>query len=155
MHFEIIRDGTRETLILSRSQRSATGGILSPSSLWPGDDIVHKRDRIPAHAFSESDRLLARPLDAGANERVRQSKRCWHNWERESALTVHDGLATSGHPAVEAALARVQSTTSLQRLLRDPLGFVWRYALGWRSNRLQAEPLQLDPGAFGELVMRI
>lgn len=151
LDFEVISAGTRETLVLSRSQRSAAGGILSPSSLWPGDHIVHKRDRIPTHAFSESDRLLARPIDAGKDGRVRQSKRCWHNWERDSALTAHDGLATSNHPAVEAALARIQSTTSLQRLLRDPLGFVWRYALGWRSTRLHAEPLQLDPGTFGEL----
>ena len=51
-----------------------------------------------------------------------------------------------------AALARTQSTTRLQRLLRDPLGFVWRYALGWHSIRLEPEPLQLDPIAFGELV---
>ena len=54
-----------------------------------------------------------------------------------------------------AALARTQSTTALQRLLRDPLGFVWRYALGWRSTRLEPEPLQLDPIAFGELVDEI
>src|SRR3977135_1500492 len=35
--FGVIRAGTRETLILSRSQRSAMGGLLSPSSLWPGN----------------------------------------------------------------------------------------------------------------------
>nr|WP_249782232.1 MULTISPECIES: PD-(D/E)XK nuclease family protein [unclassified Bradyrhizobium] len=64
----------------------------------------------------------------------------------------HDGLVASDHPAILAALARSQSTTSLQRLLRDPLGYVWRYALGWRSIRLEGEPLQLDPIAFGELV---
>jgi hypothetical protein len=151
-HFEVIRDGTREALVLSRPLRNAAGGLLSPSSLWPGDSIVHKRDRIPMHAFSESDRLFARPLDAGKNERIRQSKRCWHNWNWESALSAHDGLVAPGHPVIEAALTRTQSTTSLQRLLRDPLGFVWRYALGWRSTYLEAEPLQLDPGTFGVLV---
>jgi hypothetical protein len=151
-NFEVIRDGTREALILSRAHRNAAGGLLSPSSLWPGDDVVHKRDRIPAHAFSESDRLLARPIDAGKSDRIRQSKRCWHNWHRESDLTVHDGLVAPGHPAIEEALARTHSTTSLQRLLRDPLGFVWRYALGWRSAHLEAEPLQLNPWTFGELV---
>ncbi|WP_271581330.1 PD-(D/E)XK nuclease family protein, partial [Bradyrhizobium sp. CCBAU 45389] len=67
-------------------------------------------------------------------------------------LARHDGLVASDHPAILAALARTQSTTSLQRLLRDPLGYVWRYALGWRSIRLEGEPLQLDPIAFGELV---
>jgi RecB family exonuclease len=51
-----------------------------------------------------------------------------------------------------AALARTQSTTSLQRLLRDPLGFLWRFALGWSSIRVEPEPLQLDPRTFGELV---
>jgi hypothetical protein len=150
--FEIIRDSTREALALSRPNRNAAGGLLSPSSLWPGDSVVHKRDRVAEHAFSESDRLLARPVDAGKNDRVRQSKQCWRNWNREATLTAHDGLIAAGHSAIEAALARTQSTTHLQRLLRDPLGFVWRYALGWRSTRLRAEPLQLDPGTFGLLV---
>jgi hypothetical protein len=151
-HFNVIRDGTREVLVLSRSGRSAKGGILSPSSLWPTDEVVHKRDRIPEHAFSEADRLFARPRDAGQLAHVRQSQLCWRNWQWDSTLTANDGLIAARHPAVMAALARTQSTTALQRLLRDPLGFVWRYALGWRSIRLEPEPLQLDPVAFGELV---
>jgi hypothetical protein len=151
-HFEVIQAHTKEQLVLSRSLRNAKGGVLSPSSLWPADDIVHKRDRIPEHAFSEADRLLARPRDAGQLAHVRQSQLCWRNWHRQSGLTPHDGLSGANHPAIQAALSRVQSTTSLQRLLRDPLGFVWRYALGWRSVRLEPDPLQLDPASFGELV---
>jgi RecB family exonuclease len=152
LHFEIIRAQTREQLVLSRPQRNAKGGVLSPSPLWPGDSVVHKRDRVPEHAFSEADRLLARPRDAGQLAHVRQSQLCWRNWQWQSDLTAHDGLSSANHPAIEAALARVQSTTSLQRLLRDPLGFVWRYALGWHSIRTASEPLQLDSAAFGELV---
>jgi PD-(D/E)XK nuclease superfamily len=152
LHFDVIRSGTREVLVLSRPERNAKGSILSPSSLWPEDEVIHKRDRIPAHAFNEADRLLARPREAGQLEHVRQSQLCWRNWQREPTLTRHDGLIAPDHPAVLAALRRTQSTTSLQRLLRDPLGFVWRYALGWRSIRLEPEPVQLDPMAFGELV---
>jgi hypothetical protein len=152
LHFEIIRAQTREQLVLSRPQRNAKGSVLSPSSLWPGDVLIHKRDRVPEHAFSEADRLLARPRDAGQLAHVRQSQLCWQNWQRQSDLTAHDGLSSANHPAIEAALARVQSTTSLQRLLRDPLGFVWRYALGWHTFRIASEPLQLDSAAFGELV---
>lgn len=152
LHFGVIRDGTREVLVLSRPERNAKGSILSPSSLWPGDEVILKRDRIPGHAFSEADRLLARPREAVQLEHVRQSQLCWRNWHREPTLTRHDGLIASDHPAVLAALGRTQSTTSLQRLLRDPLGFVWRYALGWHSIRIEPEPLQLDPMAFGELV---
>lgn len=151
-HFAVIKAHTREQLVLSRSLRNAKGGILSPSSLWPSDEIVHKRDRTPEHAFSEADRLLARPRDAGQRAHVRQSQLCWRNWQRPSMLTPHDGLSGADHPAIERALSRVQSTTSLQRLLRDPLGFVWRYALGWRSVRFQSDPLQLDVASFGELV---
>ena len=151
-HFDVIRDGTRDILVLSRPERSAKGSILSPSSLWPMEEVIHKRDRIPQHAFSEADRLFARPRDAAQLAHVRQSQLCWRNWQRESTLTPNDGLIASRHPAVMAALARTQSTTRLQRLLRDPLGFVWRYALGWRSTRLEPEPLQLDPVTFGELV---
>ncbi|WP_031260998.1 PD-(D/E)XK nuclease family protein [Mesorhizobium sp. LNHC252B00] len=151
-YFAVIQAHTREQLILSRPLRNAKGGVLSPSSLWPSDEIVHKRDRIPGHAFSEADRLLAKPRDAGQLAHVRQSQLCWRNWQWPSTLTPHDGLSGSNHPAIERALARVQSTTSLQRLLRDPLGFVWRYALGWRSARFQSDPLQLDAASFGELV---
>jgi hypothetical protein len=139
-------------LVLSRPERSAKGSLLSPSALWPDNQVVRKRDRIPEHAFSEPDRLLARPQDAGQLQHVRQTQLCWRNWHREATHTAHDGLVATNHPAIAAALARTQSTTSLQRLLRDPLGFVWRHALGWRSVRLEPEPLQLDPFTFGELV---
>ncbi|APO69881.1 CRISPR/Cas system-associated protein (plasmid) [Rhizobium gallicum] len=152
LHFEIIAAQTREQLVLSRAQRNARGSQLSPSTLWPGDAVVHKRDRVPEHAFSEADRLLARARDAGQLARVRQAQLCWRNWQWHADLTAHDGLSSANHPAIEAALVRVQSTTSLQRLLRDPLGFVWRYALGWRSARQEPEPLELDPTSFGELV---
>ncbi|WP_413993325.1 PD-(D/E)XK nuclease family protein [Labrys okinawensis] len=152
LHFEIIRAQTREQLVLSRAQRNARGGQLSPSTLWPGDSVVHKRDRVPEHAFSEADRLLARARDAGQLAHVRQAQLCWRNWQWRADLTAHDGLSNANHPAIEAALARIQSTTSMQRLLRDPLGFVWRYALGWHSARQEPEPLQLDPTSFGELV---
>ncbi|MBZ9772324.1 PD-(D/E)XK nuclease family protein [Mesorhizobium sp. CO1-1-8] len=151
-HFEIIQAQTRGQLVLSRSLRNAKGGVLSPSSLWPSHETVHKRDRIPEHAFSEADRLLARPRDAGQLAHIRQAQLCWRNWQRPFELTPHDGLSDANHPAIEGALSRVQSTTSLQRLLRDPLGFVWRYALGWRSVRFQADQLQLDAASFGELV---
>ncbi|MCE9658280.1 MAG: PD-(D/E)XK nuclease family protein [Burkholderiales bacterium] len=40
----------------------------------------------------------------------------------------------------------------MSRLLRHPLTFVWRYALGWRSPALVEEPLSLDARAWGELV---
>ena len=51
----------------------------------------------------------------------------------------------ASHPAVLRALARVQSTTSLRRLLRDPLGFVVRdmRSIGVRPNTQPASTKQL------------
>jgi hypothetical protein len=37
-------------------------------------------------------------------------------------------------------------------MLRDPLAFVWRYALGWRAVPEDDQPLTLDARAYGELV---
>jgi len=53
---------------------------------------------------------------------------------------------------VERALGRLHSATSLKRLVRDPLGFLWRYAIGMRPVPLIQQPLSLDPLIFGELV---
>ena len=53
---------------------------------------------------------------------------------------------------VRAALDREQSATSARRLLRDPLGFVWAYALRWRPAVAHTDLLALDRLAFGELI---
>jgi hypothetical protein len=49
------------------------------------------------------------------------------------------------------AVERVQYLTSLQRLLRDPLGFVWRYGLGWSALQDREQALAMAPAEFGKL----
>ena len=56
------------------------------------------------------------------------------------------------HPLVLAILGRTQSASSLRRLLRNPLSFVWVYAFGWREPQSSAEPLVLDALGVGDLV---
>jgi hypothetical protein len=51
-----------------------------------------------------------------------------------------------------AALQRQQSATSLVKLLRDPLGYLWRYGFGWNEPRETEDPLLLDALAFGNLL---
>jgi hypothetical protein len=112
-----------------------------------------QRSRIPQHAFSESDRLLARRQEFSEAERAKSAVACYRDW-RSLEITAHDGLLNSGHPVIEAAIARAHSATSLRRMLTDPLGFVWRYALGWKppSPLSQEEPLALDNPTHGTLV---
>ena len=145
--------GQSRNYTLSRANRSATGSLQAPSTLWPKDrEQLVGRSAIPKHAFSESDRLYARPTDAGKDLQVRASRACWRAWRDGDQHTAHDGRVRPDHPLIVDALAEVQSTTSLQRLLCDPLGFVWEYALNWREPSLDPQPLELDHRAFGELV---
>ncbi|MFK4485002.1 PD-(D/E)XK nuclease family protein [Bradyrhizobium sp. USDA 336] len=151
MHDIILSQSTNYTL--SRAYRSATGSLQAASTLWPKErESVVGRSAIPVHAFSESDRLYARPADAGKDPQVRASRACWRAWWDGEQHTAHDGRVRPDHPLVVDALAEVQSTTSLHRLLCDPLGFIWEYALHWREPNLDPQPLALDHRAFGELV---
>ena len=94
---------------------------------------------------------MARPMDAAGIKRVKSAAVCWRHWHVEH-LTVHDGQFSGNHPVITRAIARVQSATSLQQLLRDPLGFVWRYALGWTAPQERGQPLSIAPDELGKLV---
>jgi RecB family exonuclease len=153
-HFDILAGSAAASCAISCSHRSAEGSLQAPSPLWPTGseiEIVRSRTRIPNHAYSEADRLLARLDDAKANELIASASTCWADWHRPE-VTAHDGRFRTGHPAIERTLARLQSATSLRRLLRDPLGFVWQYGLELHAPRWAIRPLELDPVAFGELV---
>jgi hypothetical protein len=133
MHDIIVSQSAGYTL--SRGHRSATGSLQVASTLWRRDqERIVGRSAIPRHAFSESDRLYARPADAGKKPQVRSSRACWRAWQDSERHTVHDGLVRPNHPLILDALSQVQSTTSLHRLLCDPFGFVWEYALHWRVD---------------------
>lgn len=150
--FETIRGHARGGLVLSRSRRSAEGALLAPSRLFPieGAEVLAKV-RTPAHAFSEADRLLARPTEARDKPALALARAAWRAWQSPD-VTEWDGRLPAADPVIAAALRREQSATSLRRLLRDPLGFVWRYALGWRPAEAHADVLALDRAGFGELV---
>jgi hypothetical protein len=151
--FEILLQGQAEEIVLSRSRRSTDGTLQCNSALWPAAVAIrtNARTRVPEHAFSEADRLLARAAEAGRSDRIKATLTCWRNWNLSEA-TPHDGRLRSGHPAVLRALARLHSATSLKLMVRDPLGFLWRYAVGMRSVPLDQLPLALDALTFGELV---
>jgi PD-(D/E)XK nuclease superfamily len=152
--FEILVSHPASCATLSRSMRSADGAFLAKSALVQRNVTEHPRSRTrtPEHAFSEGDRLLARIEDAFALPRMQSVTSCWTDWTHRLELTPHDGGFRKDHPAVVRALSMPQSATSLQRLLRDPLGFIWLRALGMTAPELAVEPLQLDPVTFGDLV---
>ena len=151
--FGIIASCATRGIVLSRSRRNAQGGRAGPSPLLvPGGNVIAlARTRIADHAASESDRLTARPQDVTEHPATRSALQCWQNWQRQD-LTAHDGLVAAGHAVIAESIAGLQSPTSLTRLLRDPLGFVWKYALGWRTPDDRERPLILPPDEFGRLV---
>src|SRR4029077_1104328 len=75
----------------------------------------------------------------------------WQDWYKPK-ITAHDGLVGRTHPRLQKVFRQAMSATSLKLLLRDPIRFVWRYALGWRQPDEADEPLTLDALSFGLLV---
>jgi hypothetical protein len=150
--FTIITQRATSTCVLSRSRRDSQGKLLTSSPLLRGSPpaVVLRQGRVPHHAFGEADRLAARPQEALASPVIAASVKCWANW-RSSSVTTHDGRVRSGHPIIRRSIEEIQSATSLRLMLRDPLGFVWRYALGWRSVEQDDQLLGLDHRTFGEL----
>jgi RecB family exonuclease len=150
--FATIMAAAARTVSLSYSRRDAEGRLLGRSPLIAGmEEIYLARGRIPEHAASEADRLLARPGEFADTPIGRSGIDCWRDWYA-SSVTPHDGLVQTGHPRIVKALARKQSASSLRVLLRDPIRFVWRYALGWRQPDQAEEPVILDSLSFGNLV---
>jgi len=151
--FETILATTECQVVLCRSRRDSDGRLLGRSVLLEGQpaEIYIRRNAIPAHAMSETDRLLGRPEEFAAFPQAAAAISCWYDWHRRE-VTAHDGLVRPDHPALLAILDRPQSASSLRRLLRNPLGFVWLYAMRWRTPDSGADPLVLDNLALGDLV---
>jgi hypothetical protein len=154
-NFALIRGAATGQAVLSRSRRGSDGRLLAASPLWPREGHATLRmSRIPEHAASESGRLLARPGEFDATPLARSAAACWQAWRR-AELTAHDGLVRANHPALLRAAARAHSAESLRLMLRDPLAFLWRYALGFQEPEEAEEPFTLDALAQGSLVHQI
>ncbi|UKJ75422.1 PD-(D/E)XK nuclease family protein [Azospirillum brasilense] len=152
-HFAVLMTATGSHVVLSRSRRDAEGRRLGKSPLVPAGltSLVLPRSRVPEHAYSESDRMLARADEFAGTALARSAASAWEDWS-SARITPHDGLVRRDHPLIVAALEKPQSATSLRLLLRDPLGWLWRYPLGWKDTQEAEEPLALDALAFGNLV---
>lgn len=151
--FETILATTSGEVVLSRARRDSDGRLLGRSPLlanYDGETYL-RRNAIPAHAFSESDRVMARPQEFAIDPQAVSARICWRDW-RLADVTSHDGLVRPDHPLLLSILDRTQSASSLKTLLRSPLGFVWRYAFGWKAPQSSTEPLVLDALQAGDLI---
>jgi hypothetical protein len=151
--FETILATTADTIVLSRSRRDSDGRLLGRSPLLAGhgDETYLRRNAPPVHAFSETDRLMALPQEFATDPQAVSARGCWRDW-RQAQITPHDGLVRADHPLILAILSRTQSASSLRRLLRNPLSFLWVYAFGWGEPQSSAEPLVVDALGIGDLV---
>jgi PD-(D/E)XK nuclease superfamily len=151
-HFMVILNAAVGGAVLSRSRRGAQGSRVGRSPLLQDRaEVTLSRARIPEHAFSEADRLMACPKEAAEVKRIKSAGQCWRNWH-VAHLTPHDGQCEPNNSVIIRAIERLQSATSLQQLLRDPLGFIWTYALGWNAPQEREQPLTITPDELGKLV---
>ena len=151
--FETILATTEREVILSRARRDSEGRLLGRSSLLGShtEETYIRRNAVPGHAFSETDRLMARPDEFAGDPQTVSATTAWRNWHLKD-ITPHDGLIRADHPLLLAILGRTQSASSLRLLLRSPLGFVWRYGMRLRMPESGNDPLVLDALAMGDLV---
>ena len=152
--FETILATTASEVVLSRARRDSEGRLLGSSALLQNypDETYLRRHRVPEHALSETDRLTARREEFQDLPQAKSASTCWRNWHRYQEITPHDGLIRPDHPVIQAILARTQSASSLRLLLRNPIGFVWRYGMSLQLPKSGEDPLTLDALAMGELV---
>ena len=78
--FETILATTESEIVLSRARRDDEGRLLGRSALLlqvrAGDNYL-ARNRVPANAFSETDRLMARPAEFRALPSAIAASDCW------------------------------------------------------------------------------
>lgn len=158
--FDTIMKTTESTVVLSWPRRDGDGRQLGVSGLVPqsarkDEGFVYlSRSRETSTAFSETDRMFSRPVEFARTRDALAVAATMRDWSSKDA-TAHDGLVSAGHPRVAAVLGQVQSATSLRKMLRDPLSFVWRYALGFKAPEYEDEPLLLDARQFGNIVHEV
>ncbi|WP_339913385.1 PD-(D/E)XK nuclease family protein [uncultured Brevundimonas sp.] len=151
--FETILATTHRQIVLSRARRDGEGRLLGRSAMTVAmpEEVYIRRNATPAHAFSETDRLMARRDEFAGTAQAESALAAWRDWHRPE-ITAHDGRIRPDHPLLLAILERTQSASSLRRLLRNPLAFVWRYALSLKRRDVSDEPLVLDALQMGNLV---
>lgn len=156
--FESILRTTENEVVFSWPRADAEGRELRPSTLVPvalAKSAAHlDRARTNEYAISEGDRLFMRSNEFSRLPHAMRAQEASRNWSRPS-ITEHDGLIAADHPRVEALFGQVQSATSLQKMIRDPLGFVWKYGLGFHAPEYDDEPLLVDARVFGNIVHAI
>lgn len=154
--FRTICNMTEREVVCSRARRDSEGRLNGISPLYPhrlGETYL-AQSREAEHAASASDRLMARPDEFAGMPRAVSALHTWIDWHREE-ISGHDGLVRANHPLLVRALDRRQSASSLVKLLRDPLGYLWTYGFGWREPEETDEPLTLDALTFGNLLHEI
>jgi len=153
--FSTICKTTSNSILCSFARYDADGKVLGHSHLLHSDLLRSGtkafRNSTPVHAMSTSDWTLASPAQFKHNPVAVNAYSCWKNW-RSDHITEHDGLVQKNHPLILHLLKKPASATSLTRMLRSPLGFVWHYGLKWRGIQPYVDPLKLNPMNYGSLV---
>ena len=153
--FQTIMYTTEKQLFISYARRETGGRLFGRSPLLSGfnveKDTYLRATATPIHAFSESDRLMARPEEFKNLPQPKNAKNCWFNWYKPE-ITANDGLLRADHPLILKILDRTQSASSLKLLLRNPIAYLWNYGFKWVEPERISEPLTLEPLEFGLLV---
>lgn len=152
-----------EEVVMSWPRRGADGRLqavshlvrdhASESGLPFPDAGVDRLARCapPSSPASLTELQAVRKDDFAESPQGSRASACWRAWHSRE-LTAYDGLVDAGDPAVKEAVAKAQSATSLRLMLSDPLGYVWKYCLGFSVPDTDDGLIGMSPRLFGSLL---
>jgi hypothetical protein len=104
--FRTIKTTTAQSLALSFSRRDVEGRLLGRSPLTADlSETYLGRGRIPAHAVSQTDRLLAQPSEFAKLPIAVSARTCQFRWHRRRSCHNHSNPKTLGGSFIWTALS--------------------------------------------------
>ena len=105
---------------------------------------ICRRNAMPEHAFSETDRFMARPQEFAADPQAVSAHGCWRDWrraKRSRRMTVSSGPIIRSFSPFSTAPSRPARFAACCAIRSASSGV---YAFGWRGPESSDDPLVLD-----------
>jgi len=154
--FETIICATSGAIVVSRGRRHSDGRLLGRSPLWAAGkkEVELGRSAVPETPSSKGDVRAARPREFGATPLGESVRDTWRDWHVPD-VTRRDGLIRADHPIILASLERTMSASSIRLMLRSPIGWMFKEAMGLAEPDVEEEPFALDARVFGDFVHQV
>lgn len=154
-NYQTFYNTTQEELNVSWYRKSEDGKIAMVSPLINKNQLKNHQDVLSNRKifmpYSIQDYYTEQTEEFKLNEKYKNSHKKWESiWTNN--LTEYDGIIDKNHPRIMQILEETQSSSSIVLLLRNPIGFMWKYGLGMNSPEYIDDPLILNSKDYGKFI---